>query len=140
MKIYISGKITGLDIQDAAVEFTAAQLMIERLGHEALNPLSEVDQTEGREYCEYLADALRILLTEADAVYFLPNWRDASDGAAIEHFIAARLAKFRRRIFYSLKDVPQVSTAVLTNFCGGCGVMITDGMPHMNGRCQACFY
>ena len=87
MKIYIAGKITGLDEDVAFAEFEAAEGLIASLGHEPLNPMKLVDQSLGREYEEYLLDALRIVLIDATAVYFLPNWMD-SFGARIEHAIA----------------------------------------------------
>lgn len=35
----------------------------------------EVDQTDGRQYNEYLLDAIKLML-DADAVYMLANWKD----------------------------------------------------------------
>lgn len=105
MKIYIAGKITGLSGEEAEGNFMWNERLVEQYGHEPLNPMKLVDQSEGREYEEYLTDALRIMLTEADGVLFLANWRDASDGAAIEHFIASRLPKFRGKVFYSVEEI-----------------------------------
>ena len=90
MKVYIAGKITGLEPEVAYELFLAAENLICHYGHTPLSPIKLVDQTEGREYGEYLADALTILLTQADAVYFLDNWTE-SNGAKIEKFIAATL-------------------------------------------------
>lgn len=90
MKIYIAGKITGLDPEDALAEFERAENLVLIAGHTPLNPMRLVEQAEGREYGEQLADALTILLTQAEAVFFLPDWRD-SRGATIERFIAKTL-------------------------------------------------
>lgn len=87
MKIYIAGKITDLDGDEAEGNFMFAEMLVEEAGHEPLNPLKMVDQAEGRKYGEYLADALQIMLTEADAVLFLANWHE-SRGARIEMFTA----------------------------------------------------
>lgn len=140
MKIYIAGKITGLDIQDAAVNFTAAQIVLERFGHEALNPLFLVDQTEGRQYRDYLLDALRILMTEADGVYMLDNWRD-SKGARLEHAYAEI---YGLPIFYEKTKLVTENTKIKpfqeAKYCGGCGVFIHEGMPFLKGYCEVCYH
>lgn len=90
MNIYIAGKITDLDEAEAHELFSAAENLVCHFEHTPLNPMKLVDQTPGRKYGEYLADALQILLTQADAVYFLENWT-LSKGAKIEHKIAREL-------------------------------------------------
>lgn len=71
-------------------------------GHTPLNPMRMVDQTPGREYGEYLVDALQIMLTQAEAVYFLDNAHD-SKGARIERFIAAEL---KMPQYFKTEDIP----------------------------------
>jgi hypothetical protein len=90
MKIYIAGAITKLDQAVAYELFMQAENLLMHAGHTPLNPMKLVDQTEGRKYGEYLADALQVLLTQAEGVYFLEN-AYASKGARIERFIAAEL-------------------------------------------------
>lgn len=92
MRIYLAGMITNLDPLTAAECFRRAAVHVEGCGHVPLNPLTLVCQKEGRCYEEYLLDALRIMLLDADAIYLLPNWR-RSRGAKIEHFIAKTLGK-----------------------------------------------
>lgn len=89
-KIYIAGPITEIDPNIAANNFEQAARMLEVLGHTPLNPMAMVCQQEGRTYNEYLLDALRIVLLEADAVYMLPN-SNWSKGACIERAIAENL-------------------------------------------------
>ncbi len=86
-RIYIAGKITGLSGEEAEVNFMWAEMLIEKAGHTPLNPLKLVDQAEGREYGEYLLDALRVVLLDAEALFMLDNWPD-SKGARIELAIA----------------------------------------------------
>ncbi len=86
MKVYIAGKITGIEAE-ARVLFADAARRITENGDTPLNPMGLVDQTPGRKYGEYLADALRILLTQAEAVLYLDNWW-ISKGARIEFAIA----------------------------------------------------
>jgi len=76
-KIYIAGKITGLDEAEAYELFLAAENLLTHLGHTPLNPMKLVDQTPGREYMEQLLDALRIVTSEAEGVYFMSNWHDS---------------------------------------------------------------
>lgn len=90
MRVYIAGKITGLDPAEAERLFAEAETAIEKAGHTPLNPLKLVDQAPGRHYNEYLADALNILLKQAEAVWFLVNWQN-SNGALIEQRIALQL-------------------------------------------------
>lgn len=105
MKIYIAGKITGLDPARAATMFAAAEHLIHNLGHEPLNPMRLVDQTEGRPYNNYLHDALRHLL-RADAVYMLPNWL-GSTGARIEQHMALEL---KMPIYLHMSEIKQEET------------------------------
>ena len=87
MKIYLAGPISDLEPSEAEANFLFAEMLVTEAGHEPLNPLKLVDQTPGRKYGEYLADALQIMLTQADAVLFLANWHE-SRGARIEMFTA----------------------------------------------------
>lgn len=89
-RIYIAGKITHLDPAEAYELFLQAENVICNAGHVPLHPMKLVDQTPGRTYNEYLLDALKVMMLEADAVYFLDNAAE-SKGARIERFIATEL-------------------------------------------------
>lgn len=104
-RIYIAGKITGVPFEEAESNFLFAAGVIEKAGHEALNPMELVDQTEGRTYNEYLADALCVMLKQADAVYFLSNWNQ-SKGAKIEHATATALGM---PMYHGLDEMPVVA-------------------------------
>lgn len=107
MKIYIAGKITGLHEAEAKRLFTEAATHLVRLGYTPLDPMAMVDQAPGRTYGELLHDALGILLTQAEAVYFLSNWH-TSPGALIEHRIAEKLDM---PIYYAPSIIPPVMEA-----------------------------
>jgi len=92
VKIYIAGKITGLDADIAAALFERAEEQLRLIGHEPFNPMRLVDQDPDRTYEEQLLDALQIMLCETEAVYMLNNWLD-SKGAHIERFIASTLGR-----------------------------------------------
>jgi hypothetical protein len=47
MKIYISGKITGLVYEDALRMFAEAEKTLEDLGHEPVNPMRKVSEQQG---------------------------------------------------------------------------------------------
>lgn len=112
MKIYIAGKITGLDHDEAFAAFEEAERQIIAAGHEPLNPMKLVDQTPGRRYEEYLADALRVMLVEGEAVKMIEGWT-GSRGASIEHKIAYTLDI---PVFYARDPLP---AAILTEAHAG---------------------
>lgn len=104
MQIYIAGKITGLDHEEAASMFTYAEAMIESKGHVPLNPLAMVDQAEGRSYMAYLLDALRIVEERAEAIYFLGNWHDS--WGAIKEFEFAKHENIP--VYFTADEIPEV--------------------------------
>ena len=97
MKVYLSGKITGLSRESAEAEFNVARLR-------ALKYLQQVKEVEG--YIE-IVSPLRIkpflgiktgsfhmiadirAMNKCDTVYHLNNWRN-SPGATIEHLVALK--------------------------------------------------
>lgn len=82
MKIYIAGKITGLDNYKEIFAEVEAELLAE--GHEVMNPAM---LPVGFEWEEYMHICLS-MIDVCDAVYFITNWED-SKGATDEHFYAA---------------------------------------------------
>lgn len=89
MKIYISGKITGLDLTQAKSFFREASLNLTAQGSHAVNPMSEVSYYADRSWSDYMADAIKLLL-DCDAIFMLKNWED-SKGAKLEYHIAKEL-------------------------------------------------
>lgn len=87
MKIYISGKITGLPEEEAIANFQVAEDIIRKMGHEPINPLKI--HPEGLSWNEYMLKDIKILLTltESDGFYVMKNYID-SKGARIEYKIA----------------------------------------------------
>jgi hypothetical protein len=90
MKVYISGKITGLPFQEARANFDAAELNLFCKGHEPVNPMTLPHNHEG-EWEDYMALDIAEL-TKCDAIYMLKNWHD-SHGARLELKIAVHLEK-----------------------------------------------
>lgn len=91
MKIYISGKITGLNYNDAAEKFDQAERNIERMDktYIAINPMKISPYSEKKEWSDYMLDCVTALFN-CDAIYMLSDWGQ-SRGARIEYAIAKEL-------------------------------------------------
>lgn len=89
MKIYISGKITGLDLKDALANFEKAETELVAKGFEPINPMKKVSEQQGKTWKEYMLADIEILW-DCEAIYMLDNWKD-SKGARIELAIAKEL-------------------------------------------------
>ena len=89
MKVYISGKITGLQLDEAFKIFEKAELIISANGYIPVNPMKVNSHTEGKTWEDYMIEDIRVLFG-CDAVYMLNNW-EQSTGARIEYQIAKEL-------------------------------------------------
>lgn len=83
-KIYISGKITGIENQAPAL-FEAAENYLTSLGYQVINPM-KLPHNHGKTWAEYMREDIKALC-DCDAIYFLKNWID-SNGACIEFWLA----------------------------------------------------
>lgn len=88
MKIYISGKISGLPMSDVRQHFANAAALLEAIGFEAVNPLNNGLQPTA-DWKEHMIADIGMLL-DCDAIYMMDNWME-SRGASIEYDIANRL-------------------------------------------------
>ena len=87
-KIYLSGPISGLDIEHARELFAAAQKEMAKQGWECVNPMNNGLPVEAP-WEEHLAlDVLNLFSCKAIAM--LPGW-EASQGARLEHALAKRI-------------------------------------------------
>ena len=90
MKIYISGQISGLPLDEVKAKFQDAEKRIVEHGYEAVNPLKNgIPDSEAWEV-HMAADI--VLLLDCDAIYMLPGW-ESSKGATLEKNIAERTGK-----------------------------------------------
>lgn len=87
MKVYISGKITGLHPREYRGKFKAAAFKLREQGHSVVDP-SRLDVFE-LTYAQYMAIDTTIL-SFCDAIYMLDNWQD-SNGAKLEKEYAESL-------------------------------------------------
>lgn len=83
-KIYLSGAITGMDIEQAKQMFEEAEEFCLNNYPNALicNPMKMFPVTEGKKWQEYMHDCLPVL-ESCDMIYMLKNWKQ-SLGAQIE--------------------------------------------------------
>ena len=105
MKIYISGKITGLDPEHARAMFDEAEDWINIHGHEPVNPMQKVSEQAGYTWEQYMLEDIALLF-DCDGILLLHNWQD-SKGARIERAICEVLGK---SIFYQETPIEDLLT------------------------------
>ncbi|MBR8725504.1 DUF4406 domain-containing protein [Bacteroides pyogenes] len=88
MKIYISGKITGLPLKETRERFADAQALLDGIGFEAVNPMKK-SLPANATWEQHMVKDIELLF-KCDAIYMMDNWID-SKGALIEYDIAKRL-------------------------------------------------
>lgn len=86
MKVYISGQITGLDIEEAKEMFSKRAELIASRGDEPINPFDIIEYDPDLTWNDYMAADIKALF-DCDAITLLPNWGQ-SKGAMIEVEIA----------------------------------------------------
>lgn len=88
MKIYISGPITALPIEEAKKIFKNKACELEEFGFTVVNPM-ELPHIHSGEWIDYMREDITALM-QCDAIYLLPKWFN-SKGAVIEAQLASRL-------------------------------------------------
>jgi len=84
--VYISGKISGLDIKDVTEKFKKAEEILSKAGHDVVNPMNHQSENLNQTWEEYMIQDLKLLMN-CDVIYMLPDWKD-SEGAKIERLVA----------------------------------------------------
>ena len=98
MKIYISGKISGLNLAVAAQNFEEAEsLLKQRYSKYEVNPVNpmKIKHKENASWEDYMKEDIGALL-QCDGIFMLKNWSE-SKGARVEYAIAREL---KLPIFY----------------------------------------
>lgn len=90
MKIYISGKITGLPLSEARQRFEDAAVFLAEIGFDPVNPLNNGLESSAT-WKEHMVADIRLLL-DCDAIFMMDGWME-SKGASIEYDIAQRMEK-----------------------------------------------
>ncbi len=88
MKIYLSGKISGTDLDYVRRLFDKVATTLRALGHEVTNPLCN-GLSEAAPWEEHIAKDI-INLMDCEGIYMLQGWED-SQGARIEHAVAKEI-------------------------------------------------
>lgn len=92
-RIFISGKITGLNYRQAEKNFQDAEsYLIKKFDNiEVVNPMREVPYEKGKTWHQYMLEDIKLLF-DCDSIFMLDNWED-SKGARIECGIAREMSK-----------------------------------------------
>lgn len=103
MKVYISGKISGMNYEDARHNFLDAEEKLKSEGYEVFNPFAYGERIFGEpgslSWDGYMM-ALLPFVTQCDAIYMLDGWQK-SYGANIEYLWAIRCDK---KLFFENED------------------------------------
>jgi len=89
MKIYLSGKISGLTEKEYTDKFIIAKAMVFSWYYpcKIYNPLDIKPLFGIKKYWFFMAADLYTLIFKCDSIFMLPNWNE-SKGAKIELFMA----------------------------------------------------
>ena len=87
MKIYISGRITGIE-EEALELFEKAEKELQAQGFDTVNPMT-LPHNHDKSWRSYMREDVKALC-DCDTIYMLSNWK-LSNGAIIEHGIAQSL-------------------------------------------------
>ena len=90
MKIYISGKVSGLKKEDVIRRFGNAESLLTEIGFDVVNPLKN-GLDFNAPWDEHMVRDIKLLFS-CDAVFMMDGWLD-STGAQIEYDIATRMGK-----------------------------------------------
>lgn len=88
MKVYISGKVSGLPIEEVKRKFHNAASLLDSLDLRPVNPLENGLQ-EGATWAQHMGKDIEMLLG-CDGILMLDNWKQ-SRGAEIERMIAKKM-------------------------------------------------
>ena len=87
MRVFISGKITGVD--DYLEQFNKAEEMLTAMGGEVMNPAAAMQNMPKNLPHEVYMDMALSMLKHCDCIYMLSGWKD-SKGAREEHDFAIK--------------------------------------------------
>ena len=131
LKIYIAGKITGLEKEIYTKAFEDAEQLIKAMGHEPINPIKIVPQSITYDDQMHLCFAL---VDISNAVMMLENWVD-SPGATKELIRGAKQEKKilyydEQKVLYGSIDPPDYSRDALHWLLKGLDIPSADVNPN----------
>lgn len=86
---YISGKITGLPLEEVKAKFEEAEKEVIKLGYKPINPTK--NGVDSDKWGDHMVEDVKSL-NKCEAVYFLSDWEDSA-GATVEHIFAVNTGK-----------------------------------------------
>jgi len=89
MKVYISGKISGLPLKIVEEKFKRHFSFLKMKGFNPVNPIDISPFDASKDWHDYMIEDIAVLL-KCDAIYMLKDWGQ-SRGARIEYQIAKEL-------------------------------------------------
>ena len=90
MKIYLAGKITGMELLSAQEKFRSYEFRLKEMGFtDIVNPLKISPYRTGKIWSDYMRDCIRALC-DCNAIALMPCWKE-SKGARLEKRIARNL-------------------------------------------------
>ena len=90
-KVYISGKISGLDLKQVKEKFATIERNLHKTYDIVFNPCDTIDYVgEEADWTEYMKIHLHTILNNKPDVFMLSDWK-SSRGARIEHFLAKEM-------------------------------------------------
>lgn len=95
MKVYLSGKMQGIEKDVYEKAFKEVEKILTAQGWEVINPCNNLwnkaeHSHEGKAAGEILMKDLK-QLSECDAIYMLDNWKEDSDGCRVEYHFAKKI-------------------------------------------------
>lgn len=112
MKIYISGKVTGLTQEQATKRFNDAESLLTAIGFDVVNPLRNGLKFDAA-WDEHMVRDIQMLFP-CDAIYMMDGWLD-STGAQIEYDIAMRMHKmvwFESNVVRENQTIQRIKNAI----------------------------
>jgi hypothetical protein len=112
MRIYISGKITGLPFLEVEHKFQSAQNFLEGYGFKVVSPLKN-GLSQSHTWQQHIVRDIELLL-QCEAIYMLGDWVD-SVGAGIEYDVAVRTGKavlFETNIIDNQKNALKIQNTI----------------------------
>lgn len=107
MRVYISGKVTGLFRMDYAPKFAAARSAVADRGHDPCCPVHDINHPQADRSREAIVRRCLAALLACDAILMLHDWRD-SPGAREELELALKIGI---PVFYSPASIPNKQTS-----------------------------
>lgn len=88
-KIYVSGKIAGLEHQEAFDKFESREKQLRLIGYDVVNPMKIHDYKMETSWEEFMVADIRELF-KCNSMYMMKDWGQ-SKGARVEYAIAKEL-------------------------------------------------